>query len=127
VPNGDQKSLITFKDFVARGIQKSYKPVGKIELKPTGPPPYHGIVFVPDLLPRTPPYVDRVRSNSPAAIAGIQPDDLISFVDGEPVSSIRLFQDIIRRSQVNQTLRIEVRRGTRLMTLEVKLASSTQR
>lgn len=36
-----------------------------------------GIVLVPDVLERTPPYVDRVDSGSPAAKAGIRPDDLI--------------------------------------------------
>jgi len=36
-----------------------------------------GIVLVPDVLERTPPYVDRVLPDSPAARAGIRPDDLI--------------------------------------------------
>ena len=36
-----------------------------------------GIVLVPDVLDRTPPFVDRVQPGSPAAKAGIRPDDLI--------------------------------------------------
>jgi S1-C subfamily serine protease len=36
-----------------------------------------GIVLVPDVMERTPPYIDRVLPDSPAAKAGIRPDDLI--------------------------------------------------
>ena len=46
-----------------------------------------GIVLVPDVLERTPPYVDHVRPGSPAAKAGIRPDDLILLVGRPPRSS----------------------------------------
>ncbi len=48
-----------------------------------------GIALIPDVLPRTPPYVDRVRRNSPAEKAGLRPDDLVVFVGTEPVDSHR--------------------------------------
>ena len=34
---------------------------------------------------------------SPAAKAGLQPDDLIVYVDGEPVPSIKAFRDIMKQ------------------------------
>ena len=40
-----------------------------------------GVVLVPDVLERTPPYVDEVRAGSPAEQAGIKADDLIVFVE----------------------------------------------
>jgi S1-C subfamily serine protease len=43
-----------------------------------------GIVMLPNTLDRTPTYVDSVRDGSPAAKAGIQPDDLIVYV-GEQI------------------------------------------
>ena len=46
-----------------------------------------GIVMLPNTLDRTPTYVDSVRSGSPAAAAGIQPDDLIVYVDEQLVQS----------------------------------------
>ena len=46
-----------------------------------------GIELVPDVLERTPAYVDRVRPGSAAAKAGIRPDDLIELV-GRPSGPI---------------------------------------
>jgi serine protease Do len=46
-----------------------------------------GIVLVPDALPRTPPYVDRVREGSTAAKAGVRPDDLVILLGGRLVPS----------------------------------------
>jgi S1-C subfamily serine protease len=43
-----------------------------------------GIVMLPNTLDRTPTYVESVRAGSPAAAAGIQPDDLIVYV-GEQI------------------------------------------
>ena len=40
-----------------------------------------GIVLVPDVVTRTPPYVDRVVPDSPAAKAGLRPDDLLVMID----------------------------------------------
>ena len=54
----------------------------------------HGIVFVPNVLPRTPPYIDRVINGSPAHKAKLQPDDLVVYVDGEPIYSIQAFKDM---------------------------------
>ena len=48
-----------------------------------------GIVLVPDVVTRTPPYVDRVVPNSPAAAAGLRPDDLLVMVDSQVASSCR--------------------------------------
>lgn len=46
-----------------------------------------GLGLVPDLLDRTPPFVDSVRAGSPAAIAGIRPDDLVIVAGGRAVAS----------------------------------------
>ncbi len=46
-----------------------------------------GIVLVPNVLERTPPYVDYVRAGSPADKAGLKPDDLIVLVDDRLVPS----------------------------------------
>lgn len=46
-----------------------------------------GLGLVPDLLERTPPFVDSVQAGSPAAAAGIRPDDLVIVVGGRAVAS----------------------------------------
>src|SRR5438270_919782 len=76
-----------------------------------------------------PPFVEDVLAESPAAKAGLKPDDLIVYVDGEQVISIRAFKEIIDRTRPGTALKLEVRRddkavagsGTRLMTVELKL------
>ncbi|MEI7781484.1 MAG: S1C family serine protease, partial [Planctomycetota bacterium] len=54
-----------------------------------------GVVFVPDVLDKTPPFVESIRPDSPAARAGLRPDDLLVAVNGRAVAS---------RSAVQQTL-----------------------
>lgn len=46
-----------------------------------------GIVLVPDLLDRTPPFVEAVAPDSPAAASGLRPDDLVIAVAGRSVAS----------------------------------------
>jgi serine protease Do len=82
---------------------------------------YHGIVLVPNVVERTPPFVDGVRPDSPAAKAGLLPDDLIVYVDGEPVNSIKAFNDYIEKTNPGMIIKLEIRRGDRLMPIELKL------
>jgi S1-C subfamily serine protease len=46
-----------------------------------------GLVMVPNVLERTPPFVDTVRPGSAAAKAGLRPDDLIVYVESQLVQS----------------------------------------
>ena len=46
-----------------------------------------GLVLVPDILQKTPPFVESTRLGSPAAQAGLRPDDLIVLVDQGRVQS----------------------------------------
>ncbi len=46
-----------------------------------------GLVLVPDVLDKTPVYVERVERDSLAAEGKLQPDDLIMYVDGTLISS----------------------------------------
>src|SRR5690606_35375758 len=48
-----------------------------------------GLALVPDVLERTPPFVDQVRQRSPAAAAGLRADDLVIFVNGRLVQSCK--------------------------------------
>jgi serine protease Do len=48
-----------------------------------------GLVLVPDVLDRTPPFVDATVDGSPAAKADIAPDDLILFVNDRLTQSCR--------------------------------------
>jgi serine protease Do len=117
----DGKSVVrSLADFVDLGMQEKWKPTVREKPK-DGPGGYHGIVLVPNVVERTPPFVDGVRPDSPAQKAGLQPDDLIVYVDGEPIGSIKQFIDFIAKTHPGLTIKLEVRRGDKLMTVDLKL------
>jgi serine protease Do len=69
-----------------------------------------GIVLVPDILARTPPYIDAVFPGSPADRAGLRPDDLIVFAAAEPVTSCKGVVEIIGRHERFDEVQIAVLR-----------------
>jgi serine protease Do len=106
--------------FVEKGRKGEYKPV--VRHKPSdGPRGYHGILLVPNVVERTPPFIEETLPGSPAAKAGLQPDDLIVYVDGEKIASIREFRDIVDKARPGTVFKLEVRRGDRLATVDLKL------
>ena len=107
-------------EFVAKGIKGDYKPI--VRVQPVGGVgAFHGMVLVPNVVERTPPFVEDVLQNSPAAKAGLQADDLIVYVDGEKITSIKEFHDLIDHIQPGTTVKLEIRRGDRLMNVDIKL------
>jgi serine protease Do len=118
----DEKSsrTLTVSDFVKQAIDGSYKTRPRPEKK-KGSHLYTGIVLVPNVVERTPPYVEELLPNSPAAKAGLRPDDLIVYVDGEQVVSIKEFKDAMDRYEPGAQLKLEVRRGDKLTTLNLKV------
>ena len=119
---------IAFPDFVARGMKGQYKPTKRDPSIVRGEGGWTGLVFVPNILARTPAYVDGVIPSSPAAKAGFRPDDLISFVDGEPIASITAFQEYLRaHTRPGMTIRVDVRRGEALQTIELPLGTHPPR
>lgn len=119
VRQGDAVRKVTLVEFVERGIAGNYKPTMKPERPRDREEVVTGIVFVPNVVERTPPYVESVRPNSPAAKAGLKPDDLIAYIDGDPVISISVFHDLMSRARPGTPVKLEVRRGERLLTVEL--------
>lgn len=117
---GEKTQTLALSEFVSLGMQFKYKPIIK-PIVALGAGGYHGIKFVPNILERTPPYVDDFYPSSPAAKAGVQINDLVSFIDGEPIYSIKAFNDYMRKTRPGTSIRLEVRRGDNLQTVEVKL------
>src|SRR5262249_52962379 len=107
-------------EFSQKGMKGLYKPKPK-PAAITGPQGYHGLVLVPDAVERTPPFVDDVLPNSPAAKAGLRPDDLIVYVNAEKITSIKELRRLIDKAQPGTSFKLEVRRGDRLVGLDLKL------
>jgi serine protease Do len=94
---------------------------GKFIARPENPPqkkPDHpldlarlGIMLVPDVLERTPAFVEQVRPGSPAARAGIRPDDLIELVGDRLIQSCKALRAELELIDRYDRVRLTVFRG----------------
>lgn len=80
-----------------------------------------GIVLVPDVIYRTPAYIDSVLSGSLAAEVDLRPDDLIVFVNNELVQSIRMLEEQLGRLQAEDDLVLIARRGNQLVSVSIRV------
>ncbi len=79
-----------------------------------------GLVLVPDILAKTPPFVDQLRPGSPALISGLHPDDLILFVNDRMVSSCKELVEELSFIDHVDPLRLTVQRGQELIDVDLK-------
>lgn len=80
-----------------------------------------GVALVPEVVPRTPPYIDAVLSDSPAAKAGLRMDDLIVFLNTEPVASCDAVYQAFRKLEARETVRLSVLRDGELLEFELSV------
>lgn len=80
-----------------------------------------GLILVPDVVYRTPAYIDQVIPGSQAATLGLRPDDLIVFVNNEVVPSIRAFQGELSKARPGSALALVVRRGKALVSVTLDM------
>lgn len=78
-----------------------------------------GFVLVPDVVERTPAFIDSIQVGSAAEKVGLKPDDLVLFINDELIPSCRALQDAIGRLESGDQLRLVVRRGNELVTVEM--------
>lgn len=82
-----------------------------------------GIALVPDVLERTPPYIDGVLAGSPAAKAGLRPDDLIVLVGEQVVQSCSAVSGELRRIESHAEVKLTVLRAGELVPVSLKAVS----
>jgi len=70
-----------------------------------------GIVLVPDVLERTPPFVDGLVPGSPAAKAGLRPDDLVLFVNDRLVQTCKALHEELELIDRVDKVKLTVIRG----------------
>ena len=78
-----------------------------------------GLVLVPDLLDRTPPFIETVATDSPAARAGLRPDDLVIAVGGRAVASRAALQQALSALAAGDVVRLSVVRGGAIVECEL--------
>ncbi len=79
-----------------------------------------GVQLVPDVLPRTPPYVDSIRGNSPASLIGLRGDDLIMFINDRLVPSCASVRNELQYIDRIDPVRLTVMRDQDLLELVLK-------
>jgi serine protease Do len=117
--DNDKKRTVTIAEVVEK--KEKYKPVPK-NVNANKADNYHGITLVANVVELTPPYVEEIDPGSPAAKAGLQPDDLIVYVNGEQAGCINDLDAIFGRIRPGETVKLEVRRGDMLTTLTMVMA-----
>ena len=94
-------------DAVLTGTASAAVPVDATRLDPR----IVGAVLVPDLLDRTPPFVESVDPGSAAARAGLRSDDLVIAVGGRSVSTRAAVEQALGGLAVGDPVRITVIRA----------------
>jgi serine protease Do len=79
-----------------------------------------GVQLVPDLLPRTPPFVHIVLPGTPAEKVSLEPDDLLMYVDGVIVRSVKDVVEELSFRDRDESLILTVLRDQELVTVEVE-------
>ncbi len=80
-----------------------------------GPPPYLGLKLLDFGFHSSPPaYVDRVLPGSPAARAGLQPDDLILELAGKPVRTCAEFKKVLKGLAPGKAVSLVFKRGPKV-------------
>jgi serine protease Do len=80
-----------------------------------------GLAVVPEVGPRTPPYVDALRSGSPAAKAGLAPDDLIVLVGDRLIQNCRALNNELEWIDFEDPVRLSVLRGDELKEFTLQI------
>jgi serine protease Do len=120
-------------EFVDKALKGQYKRLARDDDKVVEDKrAFHGIQLIPDVLDRTPPYIEDVIPGSPAAQAGLRVNDLLIFVraprpetpeeiDERVVSSVKTFREIVAPLAPGTKIKVVVRRDSQLLTFELTL------
>ncbi len=85
-----------------------------------------GIVLVPDVLDRTPTYVNGVLPNSPAAKAGILPDDLIVLANDRLIQSCKALRTELEYIDYEDAIKLTVLRGQEWLAFTLRSTEATK-
>lgn len=111
---------VSMANFVSLAMKGEYKQSDKVAKIDKGG--YHGIVLVVNAVSSTPPYVEETMLGSPADKAGLRPDDLILYVDGFSVPTIKIFRETLKQYGPEDEIRLQFQRGSKLESVKLKLS-----
>ncbi|MCA9267502.1 MAG: PDZ domain-containing protein, partial [Planctomycetales bacterium] len=79
-----------------------------------------GLVLVPDVLDRTPPFVDRVESGTVAEAAGVKADDLVLFLGEHVVQSCQTLRQQLGMLDRAEEITLVLQRGEDLVEVMLR-------
>lgn len=79
-----------------------------------------GIILIPDILTKTPAFVDQLLPGKPAEQAGLKQDDLVLFVDDRMISSCKEFAEELAFIDRIDPVQLTVQRDQQLVRIEIK-------
>lgn len=79
-----------------------------------------GIILVPDVLSKTPAYIDRVLPDSPAAKAGLMVDDLIIMVGNQRIDAQIRLRTLLQSIDQDDALDVMVQRGSEIVPVKLR-------
>jgi serine protease Do len=110
---------VSMTKFVHEAMDGKYKQSTIVKREDKGG--YHGMILVVNAVSSTPPYVEEVSAGSPAAKLGMRPDDLILYVDGNSVPTIKVFRETMKAFGPNDEISLQFQRGNKLESVKMKL------
>jgi S1-C subfamily serine protease len=118
--NKEVTEMVSIAQFVEEGRKGTYTNSVRARTKDKHAG-FTGIVLVPNAVSQTPAYIDEILPGSPAAKAGLRPDDLIVYIDGELVPNIQMYRRMISSFPPGTELVLDVQRGRKLETVKLKI------
>ncbi len=82
-----------------------------------------GLMLVPDVLQRTPPYIDNVRPGSTAAEAGLRPDDLVLLLNDRLIRSCKSLREELEFIDFEDQIKLTVLRGQELLEVALQVSA----
>lgn len=79
-----------------------------------------GIALIPDVLAKTPAYIDLVQPNSPASASNLAADDLVLFVNSVRITSQTAFRNELKYIDQADDVTLLIQRGTTLREVTLR-------
>jgi len=80
-----------------------------------------GLVLIPDVVDRTPPFIDRIVAGAATAEAGLRPDDLVISVNRKLCPSVKDLKKELEYVDRDSKLLLTVRRNNDFIEVEISL------
>ncbi len=109
------EAILAGRSPTARSEENTPRPLSPMTLEELG------LVLIPEVLPKTPPFVELVRAGSPAAEAGIAPDDLILFVNDHLVPSCAAVREALSYIDRIDPVKLTIQRNQDLMEVTLRI------